>query len=46
MHLLWLIKKPATNYELADAGEREAIAHDLPQRIVENAYENDKGGEQ
>ncbi|WP_455050038.1 ExbD/TolR family protein [Hoylesella nanceiensis] len=40
------LKRYNCEFELADAGEREAIAHDLPQRIVENAYENDKGGEQ
>ena len=40
------LKRYNCEYELADAGERESIAHDLPQRIVENAYENDKGGEQ
>ena len=40
------LKRYNCEYELADAGEREAIAHDLPQRIVENSYENNKGGEQ
>jgi len=51
-HVIYIHSNPESNYnsyfklQNALALAYQAIAHDLPQRIVENAYENDKGGEQ